>query len=151
MNGGIINSVTRLHLVDYFYWIILRCTDPWILNFWICLKYIHVTSYLKIDPVILNLFTYCWLWRKGNRRKLTTKSSFDTFYRISSLYIIYSKYPLVLRSIFMHNIHVLCSIFMHNIHVFHTVCETWLLRSMGVIQSRKMNRPLVFRKQLLAS
>jgi len=23
MNGGIINSVTRLHLVDYFYWIIL--------------------------------------------------------------------------------------------------------------------------------
>jgi len=32
MNGGIINSVTRLHLVGYFYWVILRCTDPWILN-----------------------------------------------------------------------------------------------------------------------
>jgi len=31
MNGGIINSVTRLHLVGCFYWIILRCTDPWIL------------------------------------------------------------------------------------------------------------------------
>jgi hypothetical protein len=30
MNGGIINSVTRLHPVGYFYWIILRCTDPWI-------------------------------------------------------------------------------------------------------------------------
>jgi len=24
MNGGIINSVTRLHLVGYFYWIIFR-------------------------------------------------------------------------------------------------------------------------------
>ena len=32
MNGGMINSVTRLHLVGYFYWVILRCTDPWILS-----------------------------------------------------------------------------------------------------------------------
>jgi hypothetical protein len=32
MNGGIINSITRLHLVGYLSWIILRCTDPWILN-----------------------------------------------------------------------------------------------------------------------
>jgi hypothetical protein len=32
MNGGIINSITRLHLVRNFSWIILRCTDPWILN-----------------------------------------------------------------------------------------------------------------------
>ena len=29
---GIINSITRLHLVGYFYWCILRCKDPWILN-----------------------------------------------------------------------------------------------------------------------
>jgi len=29
-NSGIINSVTRLHLVGYFYWFILRCTDSWI-------------------------------------------------------------------------------------------------------------------------
>ena len=28
MKGGIINSITRLHLVGYFYWVILRCTDP---------------------------------------------------------------------------------------------------------------------------
>jgi len=28
----IINSVTRLHIVGYFHWVILRCTDPWILN-----------------------------------------------------------------------------------------------------------------------
>ena len=32
MNGGIINSVTRLHLVVYFYRVILQCTDPWISN-----------------------------------------------------------------------------------------------------------------------
>jgi len=28
---GIINSITTLHLVVYFYWFILRCTDQWIL------------------------------------------------------------------------------------------------------------------------
>ena len=33
---GIINSITRLHLVGYFYWFILRCTDPWILNLLEC-------------------------------------------------------------------------------------------------------------------
>jgi hypothetical protein len=32
VNFGIINSITRLHLVGYFCWFILRCTDPWILN-----------------------------------------------------------------------------------------------------------------------
>jgi len=31
-NFRIINSITRLHLVRYFYWFILRCTDPWVLN-----------------------------------------------------------------------------------------------------------------------
>jgi hypothetical protein len=28
INFGIINSITRLHLVGYFYYFILRCTDP---------------------------------------------------------------------------------------------------------------------------
>ena len=32
INFGIINSITKLHLVGYFYWFILRCTDPWISN-----------------------------------------------------------------------------------------------------------------------
>jgi len=32
VNVGIINSITRLHLVGSFYWFILRCTDPWILT-----------------------------------------------------------------------------------------------------------------------
>jgi len=35
-NCGIINSITRLHLAGCFYWFILRCTDPWILNLLIC-------------------------------------------------------------------------------------------------------------------
>ena len=38
MNSGIINSVTKLHLVGYFYWVILRCTDPWIWNVPVCLS-----------------------------------------------------------------------------------------------------------------
>jgi hypothetical protein len=32
INFGIINSITRLHLVGYFYWFILRWTEPWILT-----------------------------------------------------------------------------------------------------------------------
>jgi len=32
INVGIINSITRLRLVGYFYWFILRCTNPWILK-----------------------------------------------------------------------------------------------------------------------
>jgi hypothetical protein len=32
INFGIINSITRLHLVGYFYWFTLLCTDQWILN-----------------------------------------------------------------------------------------------------------------------
>ena len=42
INFGIINSITRLHLVGCFYWFILQCTEPWILNvvmftqLWLC-------------------------------------------------------------------------------------------------------------------
>jgi len=36
INAGIINSITKLHLVGYFYWFILRCTDPWILKMTVC-------------------------------------------------------------------------------------------------------------------
>ena len=32
INFEIINSITRLHLVYCFYWLILRCTDQWILK-----------------------------------------------------------------------------------------------------------------------
>jgi hypothetical protein len=32
INFGVINFITSLHLVGYFYCFILRCTDPWILK-----------------------------------------------------------------------------------------------------------------------
>jgi len=35
VTGGIINSITRLHPVGNFYWVILRSTDPWILKLYI--------------------------------------------------------------------------------------------------------------------
>jgi hypothetical protein len=47
LNGGIINSITRLHLVGYFYWFILRCTDPRILN---------ILIYTQQDATLHSLF-----------------------------------------------------------------------------------------------
>jgi hypothetical protein len=38
MRVVMINSITGLHLVGYFYWFILRCTDPWILNLFVILN-----------------------------------------------------------------------------------------------------------------
>jgi len=60
INVGIINSVTRLHLVGYFYWFILRCTDPCILNFpW--------RSILRLWPWDLGYLTSCSMFhRKQN-------------------------------------------------------------------------------------
>ena len=54
MNGGIINSITRLHLVGYFYWVILRCTGPWILN--LKVKYCQ-TSQLPFWQVCFYIFS----------------------------------------------------------------------------------------------
>jgi len=47
MNGGIINYITRLHLVGYFYWVILQCTDLWILK-----VYYRIQTLLRFGPVI---------------------------------------------------------------------------------------------------
>jgi len=47
INFGIINSITKLHLVGYFYWFILRCTDPWILNLYCCV-------WLKLETSLLS-------------------------------------------------------------------------------------------------
>jgi hypothetical protein len=47
INFGIINSITSLHLVGYFYWFILRCTDPWILNLYCCV-------WLKLETSLLS-------------------------------------------------------------------------------------------------
>jgi len=56
-----INSVTKLHLVGYLYWVILRCTDPWILNF-VC-QFVCLCVHISMAPdrflwyLILGMFT----------------------------------------------------------------------------------------------
>jgi hypothetical protein len=61
MNGGIINSITRLHLVGYISWVIPRCTDPWILN---CQAYTNQNVYkfqnikMKVLKVSINTYFY---------------------------------------------------------------------------------------------
>jgi hypothetical protein len=45
---GIINSIIRLHLVVYFYWFILGCTDPWILN-------LKLVRRCKVSAMLKNL------------------------------------------------------------------------------------------------
>jgi hypothetical protein len=74
MNDGIINSVTRLHFVGYFYWVILRCTDPWILNLKIqcyldavCVATVYSSSRLTITFQI-----------KREMRLKTMKSRYET-------------------------------------------------------------------------
>jgi hypothetical protein len=57
INFGIINSITRLHLVGYFYWFILWCMDPWILNLKLCMD----CSLLGSGPV----------WSCGNHPPIT--------------------------------------------------------------------------------
>jgi len=66
MNGGIMNSVTRSHLVGYFYWVVLWCTDPWILNLKVCVyvcMYVYVCCLVFILSFnleeILEEFFYC--------------------------------------------------------------------------------------------
>ena len=45
INFGKINSITRLHLAGSFYWFILRCTDPWILNTSLYWHLVFISSY----------------------------------------------------------------------------------------------------------
>jgi len=78
INFGIINSITRLHLISCFYWFILRCTDPWILNikflaFYGTRRFItaftsarHLPRILsQLDPV--HTSTSCVLFKDNNR------------------------------------------------------------------------------------
>ena len=52
INVGIIHSITRLHLVGYYYWFILRCTDPWILN---VINFYHTTRcHIPADSILIN-------------------------------------------------------------------------------------------------
>ena len=81
INFGIINSITRLDLVGYFYWFILRCTDPWILNLrvyvscrrcdfyivWGCLRVLivfptfHLLTQLWQDLIYLTWIFCCYI------------------------------------------------------------------------------------------
>jgi len=79
INYGIINSNTRLHLDGCFYWVILRCTDPWISNLWTAQKQTHFLSSKR-------LFANTWKvsvrtvgqqltkWYKGENKQVTPNS-----------------------------------------------------------------------------
>ena len=58
MNGGIINSITRLHLVGYFYWVTLRCTDPWILTKYYLSLYLYNGWHSIVRSNIRNFYCF---------------------------------------------------------------------------------------------
>jgi hypothetical protein len=58
MNGGIINSITRLHLVGYFSWVILRWTDTWILNL---VPNIFIAFFCSFFFLLIVLYS-AWWW-----------------------------------------------------------------------------------------
>jgi hypothetical protein len=58
INFGIINSITRLHLVCCFYWFILRCTDPWILK-----KVWHIRNFCVIISCKVRLMKLLYRFR----------------------------------------------------------------------------------------
>jgi len=66
MNGGIVNSITRLHLVGYFYWVILRCTDPWILNSLFSEVFVHLqVTFICLWKMTVGAGIFKWRW-EGN-------------------------------------------------------------------------------------
>jgi hypothetical protein len=75
MNGGIINSITRLHLVGYFFGVILRCTVPWILNLWNCSLYetqyncSSDHSYDIPEPSSNYMYHLCYIMKLGILRR----------------------------------------------------------------------------------
>jgi hypothetical protein len=79
MNGGIMNCITWLHLLSYFFWVILWCTHPWIfkkekeeiwLNLWhypgICLERESEENHAKSEwvqlvPVRISTYSSHWM------------------------------------------------------------------------------------------
>jgi hypothetical protein len=51
INSGIIDSIARFYLVGYFYWFVLRWTDPWILNLFCftrgMMRYVQIVHYFS--------------------------------------------------------------------------------------------------------
>ena len=77
INVGIINYITRLHLVSYFYWYILRCTDPWIskvrVNLQLCtLKGSWLGSQVTVWSEVMYSFFLCLGWFKANGSRNVT-------------------------------------------------------------------------------
>jgi hypothetical protein len=94
MNGGIINSITRLHLVGYFSWVILRCTDPWILNLTGALKHWKINTdpnkYFKIPAHVSEFLTH--IFEKTILKSMLPISNYyqctvTVFFLFSFLYI----------------------------------------------------------------
>jgi hypothetical protein len=65
INFGMINSITRLPLVGYFYWFILRCIYPWILHFKTSVSNYHYS--LRNNPEERSSRPMCLSYFKQNR------------------------------------------------------------------------------------
>jgi hypothetical protein len=88
INFGIINSITGLHLVGYFYWFILRCTDPRILNLEVLSLHLHGSTdeYRTHISRMASLRCEIWIQDLWNTKHGATKSTtkFDSIVRIAS-------------------------------------------------------------------
>ena len=70
INFGITNSITRLHLVLYFYGFILRCTNPWIKK----KQYEIICSSITMQkeaivPCPLHRWTHLYCWQLPLRQQ----------------------------------------------------------------------------------
>jgi hypothetical protein len=91
MNGGIINYITRLHLVGYFYWVILRCTDPWklkivtVLNDLFRISGLILVPHIHTNPFIHLVFHIVisdFLWIKSELAILHVGMAWETVYSL---------------------------------------------------------------------
>ena len=90
-------QTTRLHLVGYFYWVILRCTDPWILNPKISSSYFYI--FLSFFLSFLFFISSSW-WQKVQDqtkeeykfKKMQITSSILTIFKLKSFPFWYTHY-----------------------------------------------------------
>jgi len=94
MNGRIINSITRLHLVGYFYWVILRCTDPWILNLFL---YLFIPSLFVINQCCNTSYLYINM-PQHTIKFLCCIAVVNPVFRRISIWLAFHTWTLVVRS-----------------------------------------------------